>query len=758
MGERHYQFIGGALTDDSRREITCDNQAFLWVLQRQCPGGNSLWITQFPQDPAHGTWGGEAWEPTKSQWREDNNCYFSIGAIRSGTHTRSDATFGALLAVVLDDVGVKVALEVPKPDPSWVIETSPRSFQFGYILREPLTDSRMAKSLVGGLADKGFTDPGAGGIVRYMRLPEGVNAKLDVIAANGGQPYRTRLRHFDPDCRYSWTELADVFGIGLTRKRGRPAIDPYQIGTDSDPVYAVLSKLDLLTGRPAGPSGFHGMRRCPQEHLHTGGTTEGTSAGYKPGGFFRCLHGHCTDLRIEHLLAWLRAEHGINTDELIQRMPGTAGAVLRAVNRYVYVKDVEAFVDLHTGTIDTKTALDDYYFAAAPEHKFSHLLLRRDDLRRSERTVYRPGAPLLLEEEGRSAVNQWLPGKVVAAEVVEESRVQLWLDHLAWLYHDASDQLLVLDFLTHLVQRRGHKINWALVLLAREQGTGRDTLATPIRLILGPRNVAHIDGADLESDFNDYLLSELVFASELDTAEGSRRRIYRKLKGPVAKPPDHVRVNVKFIPARDMPKVSNFLIFTNDPAAVALDDGDRRFAVVETQRTRAEVLEYSARGAFRELHGAYREPGWVANLYAYLLKRQISPAFDPDGRAPETTAKQKMMRAAEDPAKTRLREWMVSRDGPFAGDLFEVRSVVTRLAAEGYRAEGRIVEMFLRDLGAEYIKEVRAGAIKVRLWAARDIALYAEMAERPAVLARAYERALADARQRDQDVMDELLS
>ena len=73
----------------------------------------------------------------------------------------------------------------------------------------------------------------------------------------------------------------------------------------------------------------------------------------------------------------------------------------------------------------------------------------------------------------------------------------------------------------------------------------------------------------------------------------------------------------------------------------------------------------------------------VLDFLTHLVKRRgekISPGFDAKGRAPETPAKLRMMRAAEAPEKAQLRDWLEEREGPFAGDLFEVRHVSAALA------------------------------------------------------------------------------
>jgi hypothetical protein len=333
------------------------NDDFLKVLLRRSPEGHRIWVTSFPQDPEHGDWRGEPYEPAKTiEWNSAANNYFSIGTVKPGVNARKKENFGALLAVVLDDIGTKVPASATRPKPTWALETSPRNFQFGYLLRDAISDKSVAERLIGGLTGKGLTDPGASGIIRYTRLPVGSNSKKKHVEANKGNPWRTELTTWEPDRLYTAQELAEVFDISLSQQRGRPADNPAAIRAEGDPFFRLLDQLGVLTGR-SSPDGWHGMT-CPWENEHT--TADGgTSCAYKPGGGWKCLHGHCASRRFNDVLAWVREEHKVDTDAVLREMPGATGALARGVDRYVYAKDVEAFVDLTTATIDSKTSLDD---------------------------------------------------------------------------------------------------------------------------------------------------------------------------------------------------------------------------------------------------------------------------------------------------------------------------------------------------------------------------------------------------------------
>ena len=79
---------------------------------------------------------------------------------------------------MLDDVGTKVPDErLGDIEPTWRIETSPGNYQVGIALTEPLTDAAKATELQQAIIEAGLCDPGAGGLNRWARLPNGINGK-----------------------------------------------------------------------------------------------------------------------------------------------------------------------------------------------------------------------------------------------------------------------------------------------------------------------------------------------------------------------------------------------------------------------------------------------------------------------------------------------------------------------------------------------------------------------------------------------------
>ena len=178
-------------------------------------------VVSFAGDPASApkaAWFGRPWLDGGTDMRPDSNNYFSLAVFRpdeANQYRRRKAQFAALHAVMLDDLGGKVAMDRLTLAPTWLLETSPGNHQAGYLLSEPLSDGLLADRLMNGIVAAGLCDPGANGPrARLARLPEAVNGKHE-------PPFPCRLVTWTPELRYSVEEL--VAGLQLEiGPTGRP--------------------------------------------------------------------------------------------------------------------------------------------------------------------------------------------------------------------------------------------------------------------------------------------------------------------------------------------------------------------------------------------------------------------------------------------------------------------------------------------------------------------------------------------------------
>ncbi len=304
-------------------------------------------LVTFAGDPhavGRQVWRGKPWlggSGVTSELPGNANNYFSLALLRpdqAGTYRRRKVDFAALCAVMLDDVGTKVALDRLTLSPSWLLETSPGNHQAGYLLHDPLVEGEAADDLMKSIIAAELCDPGSGGPqTRLARLPVAVNGKHT-------PPFTCRMITWSPDRRYSVAELVNGLGfeLGSTARhkrqvrRGTP-----QRSNDGDPVWiprpdenSVLVAL-RERGLYKAPIGNekHDIT-CPWVQEHTG-AADGGSAYFEPDdtwpiGGFKCLHGHCVDRNVRDLLHFLGIE--VNAARMKPTIRIMAGEIHRVVD------------------------------------------------------------------------------------------------------------------------------------------------------------------------------------------------------------------------------------------------------------------------------------------------------------------------------------------------------------------------------------------------------------------------------------------
>ena len=303
-------------------------------------------VVSFEGNPARTpakVWFGRPWQGTpevSASLPTSANNYFSLAVFRpdeAGQFRRRKAHFHSLYAVMLDDIGTKIAMERLTLPPSWLLETSPGNHQAGYLLGEPLADGGVADRLMNAIVAAGLSDPGANGPrTRLARLPVAINGKHT-------PPFQCRIVEWSPGLRYSVEELVDglqleMASTGRSRRQSKRAAQ--QRPGDGDPVWiarpeenSVLIALRdrSLYNAPLG-EGKHDII-CPWVTEHTGAVNGGT-AYFEPDdnwpiGGFKCLHGHCAERHVRDLLRF------VDIDVNAARMKPTIHVIAGEIHRVV---------------------------------------------------------------------------------------------------------------------------------------------------------------------------------------------------------------------------------------------------------------------------------------------------------------------------------------------------------------------------------------------------------------------------------------
>jgi len=268
------------------------------------------WVAGFPGDVAnadHRVWFGSSALPVPRFIRATHNNYICISSFRraeNGKYRRRKDCWAGLWLLLLDDVGTKVPFDALRLDqPSCLVETSPGNFQAWLFLAQPERDQLKAEALINGLIKAGASDPGAGNLTRYGRLPTGINGKQKYLDKDG-QPFTQRVHVWEPSRRYTPEQIAQAYGFDLEaaskprtkRKGAKPSANRYVDILDDAGLYL----------RPI--TSMHGAHQiiCPWWEQHTGKDQTG-SIYFEPDeqndmqGGYCCQHGHCRGRTIRDL-------------------------------------------------------------------------------------------------------------------------------------------------------------------------------------------------------------------------------------------------------------------------------------------------------------------------------------------------------------------------------------------------------------------------------------------------------------------------
>lgn len=274
-------------------------------------------VTAFRHDPSNippdqhlKAWKGDHY----SRWHfePDTNQYFTISTFHTderGIARRRKALFRQTHCIVLDDVREKLSIEAAQrlPSPSWILETSPGSEQWGYILVQPCTDRGRVENLLDGLVANGLApegrDPGMKGVTRYVRLPEGINNKASKLV--DGQPFKCRILSWQPFNTATLEALAEPFSVDLDAPRREARVD----GAANVQGHPLLEVPDLIRIKEVRSDGRFDIT-CPWVEEHTGADDSGTAVFTNADGSigFKCHHGACQSRTGRDLLALIERE------------------------------------------------------------------------------------------------------------------------------------------------------------------------------------------------------------------------------------------------------------------------------------------------------------------------------------------------------------------------------------------------------------------------------------------------------------------
>jgi hypothetical protein len=826
-------------------KVNVDNEQFVKAVF----GVDHPWchVTDFPYDP-----GAIPKEKHLIAWKGDYYCryniqsnsnqYFTISTFYCDEHQqarRRKALFRQTHCIVLDDVREKLSIDqVQKlPRPSWILETSVGSEQWGYILDTPCTDRAKVENLLDGLVANGLApggkDPGMKGVTRYVRLPSGVNSKASKLINGVARPCQMLL--WEPFNVVSIDQLALPFMVDLDAPRREQRVDGAAAVSDH-PLINIPGVIKIKEVRSDGRFDI----TCPWVNEHTDNDDSGSAIFTNEDGSigFKCHHGACQHRNGNDIIkniddaipGWssdvlknwqiMRDFEKIDEvsfmgetpqetsfiagptqeqvlpvdaiqmlcDDLRRQIPATKQAREAAATILKHVDDLPKIDQVHWHDLvcdimrwskaDCKEILKDlrklwyinsvkdsefyddflfvkelnqfyevvtrgFYTTDAFQNAFSHIdaearknALQEGMVRKVDRLDFAPRKPAMFQEGGVLYGNTWYDSDQPKGTPGDASPWQRHFELLGW----ENERKHVEQWMAYTLRYPEFKINHMLIFGSGE-GCGKDWLLYPLTMGMG-ENAYAINGDDLTSDFDDYLLStKYLHINETDLADHRKAmQVSNKLKPIAAAPPDRIPINQKGVKRIRVRNIVNGTMTTNSYVPLKLNGASRRFFALwshlntrdEQGQTRQEWLDY-----WNDHWKWMKNGGWEHVLW-YLYNVVDLSDFKPQAPPKVTDFLKEIQEASKSPQQQTIEAFIASKTGLFQSDLLQAQDIADTIRADGVFNPNLVYcdLKYITPVGVGKIMNSGGNAVKLRgriygsninVYAVRNVSKYLNM-------------------------------
>lgn len=666
------------------------------LIVRQKPQTDGNGMMQFHADGAvKCTW--PAYLPTakiKKDWAiYGNTGSFILDRFADGKVSASAANCEYVLVMMLDDVGDPAKTnKTPPLAPTWIMETSEGSYQWGYAFSDQPSKGDFTAAIKA-IAKAGYTDPGATNAVRNFRLPGSINLKP------GRDNFASKLVEFHPKREYTLPEICDALGVVPDPADTATNVAIRLADTGKDSVVTWLNEQGMILSAANG-EGWMGIV-CPNNAEHTDGNIEGR---YKPlDRSFCCLHSHCIDFSSQMFLDWVAdnggptVEHGLR-DELIAEIHSktlskltpndvyrdTASELVAEVERkelgrvqkaqwyerFAYVQDDESYFDTQDRREVSRQTFNALFRHVTCKSIHNGRKIEASvcfDENRQENgakalvgVTYAAGEDVIVTRDGDLFGNRWRDARPDLSGV-SGGDISMWLDHCQELVPEQAELEHIFDVMAFKVQHPEIKVNHA-ILHAGDEGSGKDTFWAPfIWAICGDhlKNRGIMDNNSVNSQWGYQLESEILIINELKEPDAAtRRQLANQLKPIIAAPPEMLPINRKGLHPYMMANRLFVLAFSNDPVPISLASQDRRWFCVWS--TAPKMNPNKA----RKMWEWYRAGGFAC-IAKWLQSRDVSK-FNPSAPPMMTEFKANLVEHGMSMAESYLVDMLRERRGEFA--------------------------------------------------------------------------------------------
>ena len=365
-----------------------------------------------------------------------------------------------------------------------------------------------------------------------------------------------------------------------------------------------------------------------------------------------------------------------------------------------------------------------------------------------EQTVYRPDLfksiqdPIVKDERGLLQLNTYRPGELKATppdtpeikQHIENFKelVKRLTEHEGVGIDSKGREIslydYVLDHLSMPFQQPGNKVRSAILFHSKEFQIGKNTVFTIVQQGLGKDNCAVITPEEAIDRAKGFLEHQLVLIDEIKLKGQFQEKISTLNTMKPMMTNEDFRIRPLFHNWKDIYSTSFFMLFTNHKDALAVDENEARYTIIDVGKTREEMGGDEFFNLFWTPQGHLVE-GLASAVKWFLSNRQISPNFNPKSISLKTNFLKVMSKEGGHPLLKEIEPLFKERATPFHQTVISIQDAFDWLKKHK-KITGRINDLadVLKKLGCERvgeIKHIRSGKHPV-MWLLRNFDFFCD--------------------------------
>jgi len=337
------------------------------------------------------------------------------------------------------------------------------------------------------------------------------------------------------------------------------------------------------------------------------------------------------------------------------------------MSNLIYLKNSDTFRDQSTGGDYRKATVDTIYSHLFPKRTTAvNYFNNTPNKQMAEMEIYRPD----LYEEGKLLfinkqdnlfyINKYKPGNYPPIKPEKQSDIEKWDEMVKFIVEDESERDYLLNWLAFIIQKPWVKTHAMILIYTKNQRMGKGSIFDVMTDILGLENAEPTDIDGIMDKGVMFADKQLILVDEAETkgTYSETKHVSNALKKLGTE--RRIQQRKLYTDYKAIETHTNYMIFTNNPGALNLDEEDDRVFIVSNYKPRREQKFYD------DFHKWRIEIG--SSYVHYILKHRDISKFNHTAPPPRTKAKADMVGQLGHPLTLVLKQLIEEGQHPFPLD------------------------------------------------------------------------------------------